>query len=222
MAGGRAGDWHANARLSQYARCTFTSLARTLAGTDACFSRTASQVSVIATEARLRGLLIKGLSGDAAAYHAFLKSLSSHLRAFLRRRLARLPDDVEDLVQETLLAMHNQRHTYSPDQPLTAWVHAIAKYKLIDHLRRRSSRDALNDPLDEETGLFVAADTEASDARRDLKRLLDALPEHYRVPITCMKLEGLSVMETAARTGMSESLVKVNVHRGMKALARMI
>ena len=71
---------------------------------------------------RLRDLLLRGLAGDAAAYHDFLKELSAHLRAFLKRRLASLPDDVEDLVQETLLAVHNQRHTYAADQPLTAWV----------------------------------------------------------------------------------------------------
>ena len=94
-------------------------------------------------EARLRDLMVRGLAGDAAAYHKFLRELSAHLRAFLRRRLASLPDDVEDLVQETLLAVHNQRHTYEADQPLTAWVHAIARYKLVDLLRRRAGREAL-------------------------------------------------------------------------------
>ena len=87
---------------------------------------------VNAGEERLRQLLIRGLAGEAPAYHAFLQELSAHLRAFLRKRLARLPDEVEDLVQESLLAVHNQRHTYDAGQPLTAWVHAIAKYKLVD------------------------------------------------------------------------------------------
>ena len=112
-------------------------------------------------EIQLRELLIGGLGGDEASYHAFLKSLSSHLRGFLRVRLIRLPDDVEDLVQETLLAVHNQRHTYDSQQPLTAWVHAIARYKLVDLLRRRSTRDALTDPLDDESVFFAQAETEA-------------------------------------------------------------
>ena len=94
-------------------------------------------------EDELRGLLVRGLAGDAAAYHAFLKELSGFLRAYLRRRLARIPDDVEDLVQETLLAVHNQRHTYDAAQPVTAWVHAIARYKMIDLLRRRAGREGL-------------------------------------------------------------------------------
>jgi len=177
---------------------------------------------VSASEDRLKDLLVRGLAGDTSTYHAFLKELSAHLRAFLRRRLSRLPDEIEDLVQETLLAIHNQRHTYDAGQPLTAWIHAIARYKLVDLLRRRAGRDALNDPLDDELEVFAGSDTEASDARRDLTKLLERLPERQRMPIIRMKLEGLSVIETARATGMSEAAVKVSVHRGLKALAAMI
>lgn len=173
-------------------------------------------------ETQLRGLLIAGLDGDESAYHAFLQQLSTHLRGFLRVRLARLPDDVEDLVQETLLAVHNQRHTYDHDQPLTAWVHAIARYKLVDLLRRRAGRDMLNDPLDDDLAVFATSDNEVADARRDLSKLLEQLPERQRLPIVHMRLEGLSVAETARATGMSESAVKVGVHRGLKALAVLI
>ena len=175
-----------------------------------------------ASEDRLKSLLIQGLAGDTTAYRAFLKELSAHLRAFLRGRLARLPDEVEDLVQEILLAVHNQRHTYNAGQPLTAWIHAIARYKLIDVLRRREGREALNDPLDDEIEVFAASDTEADDARRDLAKLLVQLPDRQRLPIIHMKLEGRSVVEAAQLCGMSESAVKVGVHRGLKALAAMI
>ena len=175
-----------------------------------------------ASEDRLKDLLVRGLAGDTSTYHAFLKELSAHLRAFLRGRLSRLPDEVEDLVQETLLAVHNQRHTYDTGQPLTAWIHAIARYKLVDLLRRRAGRDALNDPLDDEIDVFASSDTEAADARRDVAKLLERLPDQQRLPIVHMKLEGLSVVETARMTGMSVSAVKVGVHRGLKALAAMI
>ena len=172
-----------------------------------------------AVERRLRDSFVRGLAGDAAAYHRFLKELAAHLRAFFRKRLIRLPDEVEDLVQETLLAVHNQRHTYEPDQPLTAWVHAIAKYKFVDLLRRRAGREALNDPLDDASELLAANDDQAGEARRDLAKLLESLPDRQRLPIVHVKLEGLSVAETAERTGMSISAVKIGVHRGLKALA---
>lgn len=174
-------------------------------------------------EERLRCLLLGGLAGDSSAYHAFLKELSAHLRAFLRKRLASAPDEVEDLVQELLLAVHNQRHTYDPGQPITAWVYAMARYKLVDLLRRRSRKELLNDPLDEEDDdLLMSSDSEAAEARRDLAKLLAGLPHRQRAPIIHMKIEGLSVAETARLTGMSPSAVKVGVHRGLKALAAKI
>ena len=173
-------------------------------------------------EVQLRGLFLRGLEGDAAAYHQFLQKLSAHLRAFLGKRLFGWPDEVEDLVQECLLAMHNQRHTYQSDQPLTAWVQAIARYKMIDLLRAKSVREALHDPLDDELAVFAESDTDAADAKRDLAGLLDTLPDRQRLPIVHVKLQGLSVAEVASMTGMSESAVKVGVHRGLKALAARI
>ena len=174
------------------------------------------------TEERLRTGFVRGLAGDGAAYQAFLLDLSGYLRAFLRKRLSGLPDDIEDLVQETLIAVHSRRHTYDTGQPLTAWVHAIARYKLVDLLRGRAARDRVSEPFDEESELFAAVDSDAALAKRDVTKLLDQLPERQRLPIVYTKLEGLSVVEAARATGMSESAVKVGVHRGMKALAMMI
>jgi len=173
-------------------------------------------------ETRLKGLLVQGLAVDALACHVCLKDLAAHLQRFLRKRLVTMPDDVEDLVQETLLAVHNQRHTYDPDQPLTAWVHAIAKYKLVDFLRRHAHREQRNDPLDEQIDILSTADNEAAEARRDLHKLLLLLPDRQRLPIIHVKLEGLSVEEAARVTGMSVSAIKVGVHRGLKALAARI
>ncbi len=172
-----------------------------------------------AIEERLRSQFMAALAGDAASYRQFLAALGAHLRAFLRRRMAQWPDDVEDLVQETLLAIHQHRHTYRPAQPLTAWVHTIARYKLIDHLRARSRHEALNDPLDEELEIFARSDHEAADARRDLARMLQELPERQRRALVLVKLAGASVAEAARETGQSEAAVKVGVHRGLKALA---
>ena len=172
------------------------------------------------TERTLHGLMLAGLAGDAVAYRRFLQMLGNRLRAFYRRRLSGWPDDVEDLVQDTLLAVHNQRHTYQTDQPVTAWVHAIARYKTVDLLRSRRVREALHDPLDDDAqALFGTADADAAEARRDLDRLLATLPDRQRLPIEQVRLLGRSVAEVAADTGLSESAVKVGIHRGLKALA---
>ena len=177
-----------------------------------------SPQALLDTEAALHDLFVRGQAGDAAAYRDFLVRLAAHLRGFLGRRLFGWPDDVEDLVQECLIAMHNQRHTYQSDQPLTAWVHAIARYKMIDLLRAKGSREARHVPLDDELEVFAGSAIEASDARRDLGGLLAGLPDRHRLPIVHVKLEGLSIAEAARKTGMSESAVKVGIHRGLKAL----
>lgn len=92
----------------------------------------------------------------------------------------------------------------------------------MDFLRARSRREAFNDPLDDEHELFATCDDEPAQARRDVGTLLEKLPERQRLPIMYVKLEGMSVAETAQLTGMSESAVKVGIHRGQKALAEKI
>jgi RNA polymerase sigma-70 factor (ECF subfamily) len=172
------------------------------------------------TETRLHALLVRGMDGDESAYRSFLQTAATHLRAYLRRRKARWPDDVEDLVQESLLAIHNQRHTYDRAAPLTAWMYAISKYKLIDWLRRHARQDQYNDPLGDEHELFSSTDMDAAEAGRDLGKILDLLPEQQRAAIVHTKLDGWSVRDTASHLRMSEANVKVTVHRGLKALAQ--
>lgn len=173
-------------------------------------------------EEQLRDLLIRGLEGDAHAYRAFLDQLSGHLRSFLMRRLSGIPDEVEDIVQESLLAIHDKRHTYDRSQPIGAWVFAIARYKLVDFFRRREIKDSLSDQVDDERDFFLSTNLDAAEAHRDVMKLLKLLPERQRIPIVCTKLDGLSVEETVRLTGMTESAIKVGVHRGLKALAKAI
>jgi len=175
-------------------------------------------------EPGLRALLVLALAGDNAAYAEFLGHVGDRLRGYFRRRAAAFPDDVEDLVQEAMLALHNQRHSYRSDEPVTAWIYAIARYKLVDLLRSRAARPALL-PLDDdnEDAAFMACPApQVFEARRDLVALVAALPDRFRLPIAGVKIEGLSVAETAQRTGMSESAVKIGIHRGLKELARRV
>ena len=184
--------------------------------------RTNQQSVLSARESQLQALLLRGLAGDSTAYRAFLAALAVHLRGYLRRRLAQRPDEIEDLLQEVLLAVHNARHTYHEQGPLTPWVQAIARYKLADYFRAYARRDALHAPLEDDCELFAVSDEAPSEASRDLRLLLERLPARQRLPIVHVKLEGLSVDETARLTGLSSSAVKVGIHRGLKALASMI
>jgi len=98
-------------------------------------------------------------------------------------------------------------------------VYAIAKYKLIDWLRRHARREMLNDPLDDENEIFSTADADAREVQRNLGKLLELLPAQQRAAIMHTKLDGWSVRETATALQMSEASVKVAVHRGLRTLA---
>jgi RNA polymerase sigma-70 factor (ECF subfamily) len=172
---------------------------------------------VIEAEAALRALMLKALKGDARAYADLLAQLTRHLRAYYGRRLSAAPEDAEDLVQETLIAMHRRRDSYDPNQPLTAWVYAIARYRLIDHYRRSKVRATV--PLEDAGALFAADEVEPAMARRDVSRLLDRLPAARAALIRATKIEGFTNAEAGEAVGLSEGAVKVNVHRGLKALS---
>ena len=175
-------------------------------------------------ERELRALMIASLDGDGGAYHALLKRLTGHLRAYYRHRFARIghgPTEAEDLLQEVLIAVHNHRHTYDRLQPFTPWLHAIARYKFLDYLRRTKS--SFKDlPTTSAEELTAESDIGEVESGLDLQRLMSKISAKARKVIQCVKLEGLSVREAATRCGMSESAVKVAVHRGLKALALQI
>ena len=161
--------------------------------------------------------MLASLAGDAAAYRQLLADLSEHLRRYYRRRLrADLSAQVDDLVQETLLAVHTRRMTYDPSRAFTAWAFAIARYKLVDLLRR--SRQPAHIPIDDVADFLADESATAQSASGDLAAMLDTLPERTRGLIRRVKIEGQSVAEAAASTGMSEAAVKVAVHRGLKSL----
>src|SRR5260370_39845655 len=102
-------------------------------------------------EIELKALMVASLDGDGASPRTLLERLSGRRRAYYKGKLAgigRGASEAEDLVQEAVLAIHIKRHTYDPAEPLTPWVHAIARYKLIDFLRR--TRASISDvPIEE-------------------------------------------------------------------------
>jgi RNA polymerase sigma-70 factor (ECF subfamily) len=187
-------------------------------------ARSHELMDIRANEPEFRALMLKGLEGDGVAHKALLKGLSAYLRAYFKGQLIRIgrgPADAEDLVQETLIAVHNHRHTYDRSQLLTPWVYAIARYKLVDYLRRAKA-SATDVPIEEAQELLADDDSSAVESGLDLKKLMAQLAPKTRQAIQFVKLDGLSVSEAAERSGMSQSAIKVSVHRGLRALSLLV
>ena len=167
-------------------------------------------------ETQLKRLMLSGLDGDANAHRRLLSLLSERLRAYYSQPMSSAQADVEDLVQETLLAVHLRRASYDRGQPFTAWAFAIARYKMIDYWRRRKIRSAI--PLDD-VAEFLSAASADSDAGLDLTRALGSLPARQRALIEDVKVKGFSLSEAGERAGVSEGAAKVALHRALKLLA---
>jgi RNA polymerase sigma-70 factor (ECF subfamily) len=174
-----------------------------------------------ALERELSAGMARALAGDAAAYRALLERLAQLARRYVRHALGRRhgldAGDCEDVVQEILLAVHAKRHTHDPGRFFLPWFYAIARYKVIDEIRRLSTaREAV--AYTEE--LEVEGKTDNIGARMDVQKLLKHLPAKQRKVLELVKLDGLSVEEASSRTGYSASDVRVSVHRALKALRR--
>jgi RNA polymerase sigma-70 factor (ECF subfamily) len=158
-------------------------------------------------------LMAAAQRGEAAPYRRLLDLLRPWLERYYRRRLPMAM--VEDAVQDTLISIHEKRHTYDVARPFEPWLAAIARYKWIDRLRtmKRASFTELDENLsvnDHHSAVISATVLEA---------LMAELKPAQRQVIRLVKLEGLSIEEAAARTGQSIPLVKVNIHRGLGKMA---
>jgi RNA polymerase sigma factor (sigma-70 family) len=168
------------------------------------------------SDATLARLMALAQDGDATAYATLLSECRTWLRRFFARRIA--PGLVDDLVQETLISVHRKRASFDPSRAFLPWLAAIARYRWVDQLRRTYRADEV------ELGYELASESEEDGiaARISLERLFGHLPEGQALVIRLVKIEGLSVAEAADRTGQSEPLVKVNIHRGLKRLAALV
>ncbi len=165
----------------------------------------------------LAELLRSAIAGDERDYARFLERTAALVRGFARRRTADGGVDPEDIVQETLLAIHLKRHTWIADAPVLPWVYAIARFKIIDAYRRRGRRIEID--VDEVAETLAQPEAErVSD--RDVGRALDALAPGQRGVVAAITVEGHSIGETARRLGMTETAVRVALHRGLVAIAR--
>jgi RNA polymerase sigma-70 factor (ECF subfamily) len=162
-------------------------------------------------------------AGDQMAYASLLVLLTSVTRRFARARVGTVPW-IDDVVQETLLAVHGARHTYDDERPFAPWFYAVATSRMIDVLRRErrvASRELANDELPEAPLAGSARVGDEIDVEA-IRSAVAALPDRQRDVIEGLKFQDQSVREVAGRLKMTESAVKVTAHRGYRALRRLL
>ncbi len=191
-----------------------------LVGTD---RSDAAQAEPIIREVDWSILMARAQDGDGAAYHQLLQDIVPYLRSLASRR-HRDPNDVEDAVQDVLLTIHSIRQTYDPARPFGPWLVTIANRRFIDRLRRQGRVRAQETPLTTEHETFseARANQEESTGRRELEGAIDNLPPRQRQAIRLLKLKEMSLKEAAVASGMSITSLKVNTHRAMKSLRKML
>lgn len=167
-------------------------------------------------EIELARLMRAALAGDGKAYDFFLRDVAGLVRSFARRKVQE-GIDAEDIVQETLLAIHMKRHTWRHDAPVTPWIYAIARHKLVDAYRRRRRRVEIETGETPETS---AQSKTESVSDREIGVALDALAPGQRSAVAAICVDGRSIGEAAKHLGMSEAAVRVALHRGLTAIAK--
>lgn len=177
---------------------------------------TAEDSTSIAVQDEWGRLMTAALDGHKLAYNRLLSEIQPWLERYFMRRLPMAI--AEDLAQECLIAVHQKRHSYEPGRPFRPWLAAIARYKWIDRLRAMGRRPTVS--IEDEVYEPQVGDHEFSvTSGIVLEELLNRLRPAQTAVIRLVKLKGYSIEEAAAMTGQSESLVKVNIHRGLAKLA---
>ena len=165
-------------------------------------------------------LMRAALAGDEATYRRLLEEIGRAVRAMARAAFSRMrvgDADVEDVVQETLLAIHLKRQTWDGGLRLAPWVNAIARHKIVDAMRRRGARRS--EPIEGFEAVLAAPQAEDPHLRSDIERVMRKLAPRQREIVTAISLDGQSIAATAARLSMSEVAVRVALHRALKSLA---
>lgn len=165
-------------------------------------------------------LMRAATAGDETAYRTFLQAVTPAIRAAARRNLARYglsAGDAEDVVQDTLLAIHLKRQTWDSDRPIGPWISAIARNKFIDQMRRRGHR--IQVPIEDMAEILAAEEQPAGLDGYDITRMLENLNEKQRNVVRALAVEGASVRQTAERLKMTEGAIRVTLHRAVKALS---
>ena len=176
----------------------------------------------VSDENRWSALMVNAQAGNESDYRQLLKELTGVIHNFLRRRFGN-HHFIEDCVQEALIAIHQARHTYDPQRPFRPWLFTIVRHKAIDTLRQQRTREKVVDQYKREQEIQTQVGKQSiSESEIFAGRLLDSLSMQHKEVLVLTKIIGFSIAEAAEKLGISESAVKVRVHRAIRKLQQLL
>ncbi len=161
-------------------------------------------------------LVLRSQLGDERAFEELLNVYGPRLYAFARKMMQSSPSAVEDLLQETWLAIYQGLPGLRDAARFRTWAFRIARDRIYREYRRRKPAQ----PLSQERADALAVDDEADAAidAEEIHRGLHALsPEHREVLVLCF-FEEMSYLDIAEATGASLGTVRSRLHYAKCAL----
>jgi RNA polymerase sigma-70 factor (ECF subfamily) len=175
------------------------------------------------TDGRRAAWMVAAQAGDRAAYETLLRDCIPFIQRVARGQ--GVPSDfVDDVVQETLLTIHQARRTYDPSRSFIAWLRTIAQRRAIDALRRggRTRTREIHKPLAYQNHVDPGGEPEEAAFQIGHAEVLNSaigkLPTRQREAVEHLALQGQSLTQAATATGRSTGSLRVNWHRALKTL----
>lgn len=178
-------------------------------------------------------LIERALEHDSLAFeHLFMRYRKELLQLYTQRTGRRDDSDAKDILQETFIKVYLNLHRYNPAYPFAQWLHAIARNTFIDFTRKRKENILSIDdtvPGGSTPRLNPPANTANPEEKmmqrqtgRELGRLLDALPPHYRQMILLRFVQEYSYEEIAEKLDIPLGTVKTQIHRARERFFQLI
>lgn len=173
-------------------------------------------------EQRWSALMVSAQSGNESDYRQLLGELAEVVQRFLRSRFGS-HHFIEDCAQEALIAIHQARHTYNPKRPFRPWLFAIVRNRAIDTLRKQQRRENVAKHYQREQEVLAQPNGQMSHPHEITEGpLFHSLSNQHREVLVLTKIIGFSIVETAEKLDISESAVKVRIHRAVGKLRKLM
>lgn len=178
------------------------------------------------TQARGQELLRRIARHDRDAMTEFFLAYETSVCRYVRHVLSGVAeDDLQEIVQETFLAVLRSAGTYRGEASVATWLLQIARYKSTDWLRRHQRirrREVALDASEEAGELASNGGTEATDDLVQLRRALGLLPDEQREALTLRYVLEMSVDEVAQVMRYSRRKVELLITQGRAALRALL